>query len=137
MSDQISLTIVTPEKEVFSGLCDQVVVPAPGGPLGIFPHHATLMSRISPGELIIRGKGKDQYLAVGDGLVNVANGQVMVMADLAVEEGEIDEKTVEAAHQRAREALAHGVSEEEYATTMAVLEKSIAQLRLKRRHRSN
>ncbi len=137
MADQLHLKIVTPEKEVLDTLVDQVSVPAPDGELGILPHHTRLMSKISPGELKITKGKSEQFLAVGDGIVEVAHGEVVIMTDLAKAEHEIDEKQVEEARKRAQEALSQTLSGEEYATTLAALEKSLAQLRLKRRHRRN
>lgn len=135
--DQVQLKIVTPEREVFKDTCDMVTIPAPGGAIGILPHHARLMSKVSPGELKIKKGSKEDYLAVGEGFVEVENDSVTIMTDLAKSEHEIDEKLVEEAKQRAQEALAKVVSDEEYATTLSALEKSLAQLKVKRRHRSH
>ncbi|KKQ79499.1 MAG: ATP synthase epsilon chain, partial [Candidatus Daviesbacteria bacterium GW2011_GWA1_38_7] len=46
---------------------------------------------------------------------------------------EIDEAAVEEAKKRAQEALTQILSDEEYATTLAALDKSLAQLKVKRR----
>lgn len=135
MADQLHLRIVTPERQVLDTMVDEVSVPAPDGPLGILPHHTRLMSKISPGELKITKGSKEDFLAVGDGIVEVAQGEVIVMTDLAKAEHEIDEREVEEARKRAQEALSQTLSGEEYATTLAALEKSLAQLRLKRRRR--
>ncbi|MDP3758213.1 MAG: ATP synthase delta/epsilon chain alpha-helix domain-containing protein, partial [Candidatus Daviesbacteria bacterium] len=58
-----------------------------------------------------------------------------VMTDLATLAEDIDERAVEEAKKRAEQALEQSLSDEEYAETMANLEKSLAQLRVKRRHR--
>ena len=57
------------------------------------------------------------------------------MTDLATYAQDIDERAVEEAKKRAEIALTQTLSDEEYAETLASLEKSLAQLRIKRRHR--
>jgi F-type H+-transporting ATPase subunit epsilon len=65
----------------------------------------------------------------------MADNTLTIMTDLAAYEKDIDERAVEEAKKRAEEALEQKLSDEEYAETLAVLEKSLAQLRIKRRHR--
>ena len=136
MATQVHLKIFTPEKEIFSDSVDMVIVPAPDGPVGILPHHANLMSKVASGELIIKKGSSTRYLAVGDGFLQILDGEAVVLTDLAKTHEEIDEKLVEEARVRAKEALSKTLSDEEYATTLAALEKSLAQLRVKRRHKN-
>lgn len=132
---QLHLKIVTPEKEVLSEEVDQVNVFTSQGELGILPHHANLMAKLIPGELKIKKSGKTSHFAIGSGFIQVQNNTLTVMADLAENSEHIDEKAVEAARKRAEEALEQKLGDEEYAETLAALEKSLAQLRVKRRHR--
>lgn len=130
------LKIVTPEKEVFNETVDMVTVTSTDGQLGILPHHASLMTKIVPGELQIKKGGKVDVLATGDGFMQVANNTVTILTDLAVDEKEIDEKEVEQARERAQKALEQSQTDEEYAETLAIIEKSLAQLKIKRRHKT-
>lgn len=131
----LNLKIVTPEQTVFEGEVSQVNVPTRDGEIGILPNHANLMTRLSPGELSIKKSGKNEVLAIGDGFLQIDNNQATIMTDLAVNEDKIDEKALEDAKKRAETALEQKLSDEEYADTLAILEKTIAQLRVKRRHR--
>lgn len=133
---QLNLKIVTPEKLIFEGLVDQVNVSTQDGELGILPNHASLMAKIKPGELRVKKSGKTDVLAVGEGFLQVSNNTLTIMADLAQDVSDIDERAVEEAKKRAEQALSQKLSDEEYADTLAVLEKSLAQLRVKRRHRT-
>ena len=57
-----------------------------------------------------------------------------LLTDMAVKESEIDEDAAEDAVQRAEEAMRSSkMSDEEYATVKASLQKSLAQIRVKRR----
>lgn len=132
---QLHLKIVTPEKLLVDEEVNQVNVSTDMGQIGILPNHANLMAQLSPGELIIKKGGKEESLAVGGGFLQVADNVLTIMTDLAVSEQDIDEKAVEEAKKRAEQALSQTLSDEEYAETLANLEKSLAQLRIKRRHR--
>lgn len=129
----LHLKIVTPEKLALEEEVDQVNLPTASGEIGILPHHENLMAKIVPGELRIKKGSKEEVLAVGEGFMQVMDNTLTVMADLAVEEGDIDEKKVEEARKRAEQALEQKLSGEEYAETVAMLEKSLAQLKVKRR----
>lgn len=106
------------------------------GEIGILPHHTNLMAKLSPGELVIKRGPKVESMAVGDGFLQVADNTLTVMTDLATYAQDIDERAVEEAKKRAEQALSQTLSDEEYAETLANLEKSLAQLKVKRRHRA-
>lgn len=132
----LHLKIVTPEKEIYDGEVDQVVVPSVEGELGILPHHTNLMAKLIPGELRITKGSSTQVMAAGDGFLQITDNIATVLTDLAVDEKEIDEKVVEEAKKRAEQALQDKtLGDEEIAETLAALEKSLAQLKVKRRHR--
>jgi len=132
----LNLKIVTPEKEVLNEEADQVNVSTTQGELGILPNHAALMAKLVPGELKIRKGAKVSHFAIGEGFLQIEDNALTIMTDLAEDEENIDEKVVEAAKKRAEEALSQKLGDEEYAETMASLEKALAQLKVKRRRRS-
>jgi F-type H+-transporting ATPase subunit epsilon len=130
----LRLEIVTPEARTFSDDVESVVIPGAEGELGILPQHVGLMTQLLPGELRILKGGQEQRLAVGEGFVEVTGEKVSVLTDMAVPENDIDEAAAEAAVRRAEEAMQdQRLSGEEQATVEAALQKSLAQLRVKRR----
>lgn len=131
----LHLKIVTPEKLIFDEEVNQVNASTEEGQIGILPHHTNLMAKLAPGELVIKKGGKVETMAIGDGFLQMANNTLTVMTDLATYAEDIDERAVEEAKKRAEAALEQKLSDEEYAETLANLEKSLAQLRIKRRHR--
>lgn len=132
----LKLEIVTPERKVYSDDVDMVVLPGVEGELGIMPMHIPLMTTIKPGELVITQHGKTSHLAVGEGFVEVTGTSVSVVTDMAVEEQAIDEAKVEEAIARAEARLKeHSLEGEELATVEASIQKSLAQLHLKRKRR--
>ncbi|MBI2020564.1 ATP synthase F1 subunit epsilon [Candidatus Daviesbacteria bacterium] len=132
---QLHLKVVTPEKLVLDEEVSQVNVSTEEGQIGILPNHTNLMAKLEPGEMVIKKDGKTDSLAVGDGFLQVSDNVLTIMTDLATYAEDIDERAVEDAKKRAETALEEKLSAEEYAETLAVLEKSLAQLRVKRRHR--
>lgn len=133
---QLHLKIVTPEKEIYDGEVGMVTVTTLDGEISILPHHVNLMSQIVPGELRIKIGDKISHLATGSGLLQMADNNLVIATDLAEKAEDINEKAVEEARARAQAALEQTLTDEEYATALATLEKSLAQLRVKRRHHS-
>ncbi len=132
----LQLKVITPEEQVKDEQVEQVNVSTADGEIGILPHHANLMAKVIPGELRIKKGGKIETFAVGEGFLQVTNNTLTILADLAQDVDQINEKEVEEAKKRAEQALKEKtLSNEEYAETLAVLEKSLAQLKVKRRHR--
>lgn len=133
----LHLQIITPEKTVFDDEVDQVSLPTQTGQITVLPHHINLITSIEPGELVLKKHSKETVIASGFGFAQVAQNAVKVLVDLAAQDTELDERTIEAAKKEAEEALAkkHDLSEEEYALAAANLQKALAQLKIKRRHR--
>src|SRR3989344_5941063 len=132
----MKLTIATPERKTYDGEIDQITIPTPDGQITVLPGHTSLVTQLKPGELILKEGNKEINLAVGYGFAEINSKQVSVLTDLAEEVAEISEKEAEEARRRAEEALEEKgrLSSEEYAAVAASLEKSLARLRVKRRH---
>jgi len=135
MAKTLNLQIVTPESTVYSQDVEMVTLPGIEGQLGIYPDHVRLMTQMEPGEMIVRRDGRDEFLAVGEGLVEITANRVAIVTDMAVAADSIDEAKAEEARQRAAARLREKLSSEEVASVNASLARSLAQLRVKRRHR--
>ena len=135
MADTLKLEIVTPDATVFSEPVEMVTLPGIEGQMGILPQHVRLITQMVPGELAVRRGGHDEFLAVGEGLVEVANDHVSIVTNMAVSVESIDEAAAEEARQRAAARLKEKLSTEEVASVNAALARSLAQLHVKRRHR--
>jgi F-type H+-transporting ATPase subunit epsilon len=134
----LDLSIVTPEKTVFSESVENVYLPGVDGELGVLPMHAGLMTALKPGELRYLYKGQVVTLAVGSGFAEITQTKVIVLTDMALGEAEIDETKTEEAIQRAQEKLqtvAHSMDAEEVAYLQGVISKSSAALLFKRKGR--
>ena len=135
MANTMKLEIATPEAMVYSADVEMVTLPGVQGQLGILPQHVRLMTQLVPGEMIVRRDGRDDFLAVGEGLVEVSNDRVLIATNMAVEAEKIDAAAAEEARQRAAARLKEKLSSEEVASVNASLARALAQLRVKRRQR--
>ena len=133
MAATLTLEIVTPSAVAYLSEVEMVTLPAVDGQIGIYPQHVPLMTRIVPGEIIVRKNGRDEFLAVGEGLVDITAHRVAIVTDMAIAAENIDAARVEAARQRAEARLRDAISDAEVATVNASLARSLVQLRVKRR----
>jgi F-type H+-transporting ATPase subunit epsilon len=133
MAATLKLEIVTPTAVSFSGDVEMVTLPAIEGEMGVYPQHVPLVTQLVPGELTVRKDGRDTFLAVGDGFVEVTADHVAILTDMAIEASSIDEAAVEEARRRAEARLAEHIDDEETAAVHAALANTLAQLEVKRR----
>jgi F-type H+-transporting ATPase subunit epsilon len=136
MTETLRLEIVTPDAVIYSEDVEMVTLPSVEGELGILPQHVKLMTQLVPGEITVHRGGHDEFLAVGEGLVEITGKRVSILTDMAVAADKIDEARVEEARQRAEARLREKLSAEEIASVNASLARSLAQLRVKRRRKA-
>lgn len=129
----LRLEIVTPEKTAYSEDVEMVTLPGSEGELGVYPNHVPLLTTLNPGELRVLKGGRESFLAVGEGFVEITGDTVSVLTDMALEPSVIDESAAEAAVARAQAAMKEDHGSEEVAAIQASLQKALAQLHVKRR----
>lgn len=129
----LTLSIVTPDRVAFEGEIKQVTVPGADGQLTILPHHASLFSKLTEGELQIVSDKTPVYLAIGGGFVEVHNNKVVLMVTRAIKEDELNEKEILKAKERAEKILKTKLDPQEYQQTHALLRSHLAELKLLRR----
>src|SRR5580765_2623593 len=134
MANTLKLEIVTPEAVAFSDDVDMVTLPGAEGELGIYPQHVPLMTQIAPGLVIAKKGSQEIALAVGEGLVEITGDRVSLLTALAVS-ADADEAEAEAARKRAEARRNERLGTEESAVVEAAVTHSLAQLKIKRRHR--
>jgi F-type H+-transporting ATPase subunit epsilon len=66
------LTVTTPRGYLVQVEADEIVAPGALGEFGVLAGHIPFMSVLKPGVLSYRGKDGNKYLAVGDGILQVA-----------------------------------------------------------------
>jgi F-type H+-transporting ATPase subunit epsilon len=135
----LRVQIVTAEREVLSqDAVDMVVAPGAEGVVGILPRHAPLLTTLLPGVVRIKRGGTEQAMVVGGGFLQVARDRVLILADTAEREDEVDETRAEEARRRARETLQEAVvsgQRLQAETARFALQRAEARVHLARRRR--
>ena len=134
---KLSLSILTPDKEILKEEVDELVVPTVTGELGILPNHASLLTQILPGELRVINAGKTHSFAITGGYLEVNNNQVNILGDYAIRSEEIEVAKAEEAKKKAENRMKEKVSEEDFAIIEADLRRSLLELKVARKHRTN
>jgi F-type H+-transporting ATPase subunit epsilon len=75
--------LVSPERQLFSGQVEQVVVPGAEGDFGVLAGHAPFVSSLRPGILTVHGEGQPKRLYVRGGFAEVSEGSLTVLAERA------------------------------------------------------
>lgn len=130
---RLRVEIVSIERLVHSGEADVVLAPGVEGQLGILPRHTPLITRLVPGELVVRLDGHDELFAIGGGFMEVLPDRVVVLADTAERAEEIDVQRAEAARQRAARLARQKLGRLDLVRAEAALRRSMARLRVARK----
>lgn len=130
---RLKFEIVTAERLVYSDEVDIVVAPGIEGQLAILPQHASLMTMVQPGELIVRKNGEEQVIFVSGGFLEVRNNKVTVLADTAERAEEIDIERAERARRRAEERIA--IPTADHARAQAAMLRSLMRLKVAQKSR--
>ena len=122
MADTLQFELVAPERLIFSGDVEMVVVPGAEGDFGVLPGHSLLLSTLRPGviEIYENEKPKD---VVAEGFAEVTRGaegltgeRCTVLSTEAFEAGAIDRAQAEARLEQAQLGLRDAEGDEELAT---------------------
>lgn len=85
MADTLHFSLVSPERELFSGAVDQVIVPGAEGEFGVLPNHAPFMATVKPGALRILAGGSERRMFVNGGFADVTPAGLTVLAEDAID----------------------------------------------------
>ena len=132
----IRVDVVSAEELIFSGDAKFVALPGESGELGILPKHTPLITRIKPGSVRIEtAEGKEEFVFVADGLLEVQPDHVTVLSDTAVRGQDLDEQKANEAKLAAEEALKNAKSELDFARASSELAVMAAQIAALRKYR--
>ena len=77
----MKLEVVTTEETLYSDEVDIVIAPGAEGQLGILPRHASLLTAVNPGDIIVRKNGQESTIGIAGGFLEVSGDQVTVLAN--------------------------------------------------------
>ncbi|HDL5548585.1 TPA: F0F1 ATP synthase subunit epsilon [Mannheimia haemolytica] len=127
MASQFELTVVSAERKIFEGTVTSVRVSGTDGELGVYAGHAPLLTAIKPGMVkFTLADGKEEFIYVSGGFLEVQPTVATVLADTAIRGEELDEQRILAAKRKVEETL----SKTSDADMTAKLAREIAKLRV-------
>lgn len=132
--DLLHFEVITLESVVYSAEADEILAPTENGQIGILPSHDSLVTRITPGEIIIKNNGEQIALATSGGFLEVHKNVVTILADSAEHPEDIN---LEEAEKSRQEALAimrgeHG-DDIDFDDALRALEHARARLKVARK----
>ena len=78
----LTLKIVSPERVVFTGEVDSVLVPGTVGPFEILNDHAPIISTLVEGKVVYSVKGIKSELQIVGGFVEVKKNEVSLCVEI-------------------------------------------------------
>ena len=97
--------LVSPERLIFSGEVEQVVVPGSEGVFTVLANHAPMMSTIRPGVIEVTTSGNANKLFVRGGFADVSPKGLTILAEQAIPLAELDSAKIDAELRAAEEDL--------------------------------
>ena len=102
MAETLHFSLVSPERELFSGAVDQVDAPGVEGEFGVLPKHAPFMTVLKPGVVRIYEGGQVTPVFVRGGFADVTPSGLTILAEEAVRLADVDVAELDASITNAR-----------------------------------
>lgn len=130
----IRCTVVAPERPLFEGGADKVVVPGTKGQIGVLPRHAPLIAKLEPGVIRIHRSAEDggavEKMAVSGGFMQVLGNSITLLVNDAVTAADVKPAEARRALDEVLERLRHPASDEEFRADLIRRRSLSAQLSL-------
>jgi F-type H+-transporting ATPase subunit epsilon len=92
----LTFELVSPERILFSGAVDAVVLPASEGDMTVLPGHAPMMTALKTGFLVITDTpGNGRRVLIRGGFADVSQSGLTVLAERALPEEEITQEILD------------------------------------------
>lgn len=85
MAGKLSFSLVSPEREVFHGLVDQVDAPGVEGDFGVLADHAPFMTALREGSVTVYDGAARRVFTVHGGFADVTPAGLTILAEAATE----------------------------------------------------
>lgn len=85
MAEKLHFSLVSPERELFSGSVDQVDAPGSEGDFGVLAGHAPFMTALKEGAVRVHSDGSVKVYQVRGGFADVTPAGLTILAEHAVE----------------------------------------------------
>lgn len=94
---RFKLDFVTPERLLYSAEVEQIIVPGSEGEFTILSEHSPIISSLKPGFIKIYEELSNEPIIyfVTDGFIDMASNQLTILAQSAIEKGQLTAKKLE------------------------------------------
>ncbi|MCH5206862.1 MAG: ATP synthase F1 subunit epsilon [Oscillospiraceae bacterium] len=119
------LQIITPEKTVFDGETEQIIVRTTVGDVGILNGHEPYCAAIGIGQMRIMQNGEFRRAATSGGIIKVSKEQTTILVQTCEWSDEIDVERANAAKTAAEERMKSAKSDKELLLADAKLKRAL------------
>ena len=133
---KLTLEIITPTGVLLNEDIESLTLPTENGELTILPGHVSLVTKIRPGEMVIRRNGKEDLFAILGGFLDISDNHVNILADHAIRAEDIEITRAQAAEERAKQAMKNKTNEHEFRVAQNELGKALLELKVARKHKA-
>ncbi len=112
MTARLQFSLVSPERELFSGEVDGVDVPGEEGDFGVLPNHAPVMTTIRMGAISIKDGAETRRMFLRGGFADVTPAGLIILAEAAVDLATLDAAKVAKDLRNTEEDLADAKSDD-------------------------
>lgn len=128
----LRLNVVTPERPFLQEECVSVTLPGKAGEMEVLAGHVALLSELNAGVITLQKSDRETVrFMVGEGVVEINNDQVNVLAETARYKSEIDAQQEEEVLIGLQEAMKKLDNDDgEHKRVTAELSRCVAKLRL-------
>ena len=123
MADKLHFDLVSPERRVFAGEVDMVVVPGVEGDFGVLAGHAPFMSTIRTGAIAVHAGNDVIRTFIRGGFAEVTAGGLTILAEEAIDLADVNAEEVSRSLTEAREDLGQARNDDERRDAEARIEK--------------
>ena len=113
MADKLHFDLVSPERRVFAGEVDMVVVPGSEGDFGVLANHAPFMSTIRTGAISVHSGNDVSRTFIRGGFAEVTAAGLTILAEEAIDLADVNAEDVSKSLAEAREDLGQARNDEE------------------------
>jgi F-type H+-transporting ATPase subunit epsilon len=114
MADSFKFDLVSPERLLVSENATAVIMPGSEGEMTVMAHHAPVMTTIRPGVVTVSlASGGEQKFVVFGGFADILGDSCTLLAESAVNVGDINRADLDQRIQDAREDVADAKSDDE------------------------
>jgi F-type H+-transporting ATPase subunit epsilon len=85
MAEKLHFSLVSPERELFSGQVDQVDAPGSEGDFGVLAGHAPFMTALKEGRVTVYNENQKKIYEVRGGFADVTPEGFTILAEQAAE----------------------------------------------------